>query len=202
MEFVQPNRPPAFINGLTRLPRELVHRVLDDLPLIKVLQIISHKIPYLDECVKSHLSYRRVFPSQREIDSTAEIFILHRDICRWKCISLTQGHLFMTSHPSSPRQLYSTQSYVYGYMSSSQLACTHAFMNDEIKKHMTLQDSEVEVLTLVASEPLPSFYSGLEELEIWRARWEWIKDAKIEYNKAKAAQWFKAADLIESNSGN
>lgn len=68
MESVQPNRPPAFINGLTRLPRELVHRVLDDLPLIKVLQIISHKIAYLDECILSHLGYRRVFPSQREID--------------------------------------------------------------------------------------------------------------------------------------
>ncbi|CZR60137.1 uncharacterized protein PAC_10033 [Phialocephala subalpina] len=196
MESVLPSRPPAFINGLTRLPRELVHRVLDDLPMIKILQIISHKIPYLDECIRSHMSYRRVFPSQREIDRISDHFILHRDICRWKSISLTQGHVFMTSNPSSSRQLY-----IYGYMSSSQLACTREFMSDEIRKHVTLQDAEVEALAAFASQPLPTLYSSLQELEIWRARWEWIRGAKIKFNKAKAAQWFKAAELIESHPG-
>src|SRR6266536_689771 len=69
MDLAALSRPPAFALNLTRLPRELVLKVIDELPLIKILQILSHKNQYLDGCVLMSMKWNQLFRSPADISS-------------------------------------------------------------------------------------------------------------------------------------
>ncbi|THV50663.1 hypothetical protein BGAL_0141g00130 [Botrytis galanthina] len=76
-----PRELPVVVRSLQKLPREIVHQVLSDLPVIKILSILSWKLPYLDECVLSHRVYGRLFTSQGEISHALNHYPLYREIC-------------------------------------------------------------------------------------------------------------------------
>lgn len=66
---------------LPKLPRELVHKILDDISLVKVLELVSsHDIPYIDECVSTHFHLRQLLPPDvlREAKS---YFLLYNTLC-------------------------------------------------------------------------------------------------------------------------
>jgi len=74
MDLPTLSRPPAFALNLTRLPRELVVKVIDELPLVKILQVLSHKNQYLDGCVLNSLKWNRFFRSPADISSVCIFF--------------------------------------------------------------------------------------------------------------------------------
>jgi hypothetical protein len=69
MDLPTLSKPPAFALNLTRLPRELVVKVIDELPLVKILQVLSHKNQYLDGCVLNSLKWNGFFRSSADISS-------------------------------------------------------------------------------------------------------------------------------------
>ncbi|TFK19894.1 hypothetical protein FA15DRAFT_626191 [Coprinopsis marcescibilis] len=71
----------AVAHRLPRLPRELVHGVLDDLPLTKVLELIcNHNIPYVEQCVTTHISYGKLL-SGDQLQILKKWFALYLRVC-------------------------------------------------------------------------------------------------------------------------
>lgn len=72
---------PIFIRHLAKLPRETVHQIFNDLPIIKILQVLSFRIKYLQDCVITHLHYQRLF-KEEDIADLLVIFELYREV-KW-----------------------------------------------------------------------------------------------------------------------
>ena len=84
------------IKELSRLPREIVHLILDDLPLATILQLVQtyldldnydtlkvvgyrqlseiSEVAYFDQCIVTHFKLRAVFPSIAELHRLASIW--------------------------------------------------------------------------------------------------------------------------------
>jgi hypothetical protein len=66
---------------LPKLPRELVHKILDDISLVKVLELVSsHDIPYIDECVSTHFHLRQLLPPD-VLPEAKSYFLLYNTLC-------------------------------------------------------------------------------------------------------------------------
>ena len=66
---------------LPTLPRELVHKILDDISLVKVLELVSsHDIPYIDECVSTHFHLRQLLPPD-VLHEAKSYFLLYNTLC-------------------------------------------------------------------------------------------------------------------------
>jgi hypothetical protein len=70
----------AFVNKLPRLPPEIVHQVLDNLTLFKVLHLLAQKSPYIKQCVLTHKHLGKLFQSALDITSVIDYFILLFDM--------------------------------------------------------------------------------------------------------------------------
>jgi len=183
--------PPGFIPGLTKLPRELVHKVLDDLPVIKILQIISHKIQYLDQCITTHIRYRRMFDSQASINSVVDYFILYREIKRATQAPLT----LLPGLETYGSSIVGQRSYEWRL---------RTYLVSRIDLDLTLSPVEQNLLNPWGSGQCPSKPGERDpdQLEQFWKRWNWIKDSKLNLNVEKASHFTKAADLITAYPGN
>jgi len=67
------------IRYLEKLPTELFHKILDDIPIIGVLRILSVKNPAIEAQILSHLEYQYLF-NTRNVGPIIDWFILYRKI--------------------------------------------------------------------------------------------------------------------------
>ena len=74
---------PVFIRHLAKLPRELVHQVLNDLPIIKILQILASKEKTLVDSVFTHIHYQVLFING-DVGDIVERYNLYREITLFK----------------------------------------------------------------------------------------------------------------------
>ena len=181
-----PTRPPAYVRNLARCPREIVHQILSDLPIIKVLQILSHKIQHLTDCVLTHIHYQRFFRQPSDRSRIVDHFILYRDVCRFTNLplsdkwSLMSKNYSMDSEPPTLNDIY---------------LC----LLETITRILSISQLDQDLLQAHSYTPYPVFVStNLQNL--W-ARWNWIKDAKFEQNASKSRQLNMAADLIAKYPG-
>lgn len=66
---------------LPKLPRELVHKILDDISLVKVLELVSsHDIAYIDQCVSTHFHLRQLLPPD-VLPEAKSYFLLYNTLC-------------------------------------------------------------------------------------------------------------------------
>lgn len=67
---------------LESLPPELIHQILDDLPVSSVLLLLSFRKPgsYLHRCVLCHPQYRQVFTRQEALTTARDLFVLLYEI--------------------------------------------------------------------------------------------------------------------------
>jgi hypothetical protein len=190
-ERIPPSPLPATLRTLSRLPREVVHQILDDLPLVKGLQILSHNNEFLVGCILSHLKYQYLFPTAEQAASTTEYFILHRDICRFRHQAL--------SGPTSPNG--------DSYLSQNITMLTHPFRNFDLKLHLINQVQASVTVTQLQQEILSPYASGpyqalpLTQIADLRAHWEWIKEATLKINETKGRQRHLIADLLTEYPG-
>ncbi|KAK2465520.1 hypothetical protein APHAL10511_002412 [Amanita phalloides] len=70
----------AAIQRLPQLPPEVVHKVLSDIQLVRILHILcAHNLPYLDACVASHPHIGKVLPEDR-LSEIKQYFLLYVDL--------------------------------------------------------------------------------------------------------------------------
>ncbi|KAL2075867.1 hypothetical protein VTL71DRAFT_810 [Oculimacula yallundae] len=168
-------RRPAFINGLTLLPVELVHKVLDDLPLIQVLKIISCENAYINECVLSHIAYGKLFVSERLLKTGVP-----REIHTYSSMGECRGG-----------QLKRARFYMAAEIRK------HVFLLNEITEALScfasepIPDDSSSAITEVTET----------SLALWRARWTWLTTAKRALNQSKANHRLRAASLLSTHPG-
>jgi len=77
-----PQRVIKAARGLTQMPREIVHQILDDMTVFQVLQLASCRqdSTYIDQCVLGHPLYRYLFGSQRVLAAIRDLFIVFYEI--------------------------------------------------------------------------------------------------------------------------
>lgn len=82
VDILQPKAIITAAEGLCRLPRELVHQILDDLPLLKILQLIASQkdSTYLRECLLGQQHLQIIFPTMEHLVHIQNMFALYYEI--------------------------------------------------------------------------------------------------------------------------
>ncbi|KAH8770322.1 hypothetical protein BGZ57DRAFT_441715 [Hyaloscypha finlandica] len=176
---------PAFVIKLQRLPLEIVHQILDCLPLFKVLNLLAHKTPYAEKCVLTHRYLGLVFKSPPDIASVIDYFLLFRDIRIFHRQTLKDNYLIALNYSMS------------GYEGPSNYDIIEPLIDEmisDIRGHLRLELPDIDLIRSSTDFPAPLDSSFNNLLN----RWFWITDAKEKMNITKANQWNKAADLLEA----
>ncbi|KAF7942185.1 hypothetical protein BELL_0008g00160 [Botrytis elliptica] len=186
-----PRELPVVVRCLQKLPREIVHQVLSDLPVIKILSILSWRLPYLDECVLSHRAYGRLFSSQGEISNALNYYRLYREICwfrRWPAADTD------SVFARSPQMLLS-----WGISVNRMIFQ----MRRLIRVGLNINDHDFDLLVKYG-RPCPrnadirfDVNGSFPDLKYCWEYWNWIKNAKMKLNKRKSDQIEFSAYLIE-----
>ncbi|KAF7911128.1 uncharacterized protein EAF01_002636 [Botrytis porri] len=186
-----PRELPVVVRCLQKLPREIVHQVSSDLPVIKILSILSWQLPYLDECVLSHIVYGRLFSSQDEISHALNHYKLYREIC-W----------FYRWPPADAQSVFarSPQMLLSKWVSLDLLISK---MRRLIRAGLNINDDDFDLLVKCGRPLLCNTDVGFDENEsflnlknCWN-HWNWIKHAKVRLNKRKSDQIRFSANLME-----
>ncbi|KAF7888237.1 uncharacterized protein EAF02_002778 [Botrytis sinoallii] len=186
-----PRELPVVVRCLQKLPREIVHQVLSDLPVVKILSILSWRLPYLDECVLSHRAYGRLFSSQGEISNALNYYRLYREICwfrRWPAADTD------SVFARSPQMLLS-----WGISVNRMIFQ----MRRLIRVGLNINDHDFDLLVKYG-RPCPrntdirfDVNGPFPDLKYCWDYWNWIKNAKMKLNKRKSDQIEFSAYLIE-----
>jgi hypothetical protein len=176
---------PAFVTKLQRLPPEIVHQILDCLPLYKVLNLLAHRTPYVANCVLTHPQLKEVFQSLWGITQVLDCFVLFRDIRNF-CRQPLNHIPVLTLHYSREARMSVPYSDLRDKLIDD--------MIDDIRDHLRLELHDIDLLRSSTGYPPPLDITFENHVN----RWLWIKRAKERMNASKAAQWNKAADLLTS----
>ena len=200
--------PPLWMRHLSNTPPEIVHQILTDLPLIKIFQILSYKIPFLDNCILTHLQLKKLFTSRTALDDILNCFIFYREICDY--LNRSPSKVF----PSLLSRNFSLQPFQdiadptpwgpndinWPWRQRNRqihLDDLRKQMLDVINEEIDLCPIALELLAPHNATPYSLVLLNLgDDVEHLRTRWNWIKEAKTKLNQAKARQLALAADLF------
>lgn len=191
-------RYQSIAHNLKTLPTELVHKVLDDLPVIKILELITHNIPYIDSCILSHLRLREVFESPESLSTVKEYFIVYVELRKRRHSRgsddnpsiplLAHGNLTFLKH-EAPRYRYRASPY--------------ELVLAEIKTALLLllnkYASYVPVLSKFAPAPIPGralWDAALSHPKTLRSLWDNIDAAERNICSIKTEQQRRIAKLL------
>lgn len=186
-------RPKKLHPFLKRLPLELVHQIFQELPLLKILQILVHKDPYLNECVMTHLSWGKLFSDQEDIDRVLDLFILHSEICRFTnaaTSSLAPAAVGWHFRDYSTILALGCNAPDFGFRTNQTQVRLGPQLKVAIDAAIPRRMCEVAMLAAHAATPYPGDNASLA------TRWEWVKEAKRNLNRAKSRQLTIVADLM------
>lgn len=179
-------RPPALVAGLAILPPELVHQIFNDLPVIKILKILSHELSHIDFCALTHPVYQHVFSSQTVLDSIRGLFKTYHEICKHiRCTLSPRTSILSRNISTSPEPLTTDM--------------LHDYLSAEIFNFLTKANPWVKLL-VSHSTKAPPMMLDRSPADL-RERWLWIRDAEAALNNAKSRELSLAADILESEVG-
>lgn len=82
MATVEHARYHSVAYRLPSLPPEIVHKVIGDLQLAKILEIVcSHNIPYIDDCIISHIVLGKIFTSD-SLQAVKKFYTIYLAVCK------------------------------------------------------------------------------------------------------------------------
>lgn len=178
-------KPISFPPILKRLPTEIVHQIIEELPLRKILQILVHKDEFLDQCIISHLKLGKLFSDHAEIGKVLPLFIIYTEINRFLRNKAIPG-------VELPLQL----DHLLAHASNTAVFRNEAinlrtYLTAAINRLLPVGEREMNMLEPHADAPI---YCYSPELVV---RWDWVKTAKRNLNRAKSHQLLLVADLMQ-----
>ncbi|KAJ8066214.1 hypothetical protein OCU04_005299 [Sclerotinia nivalis] len=187
-----PRELPVLVRNLQKLPLEIVHEIMNDLPVIKILSILSWGLPYLDQCVITHITYGRVFRSQNDISHAIKHYTLYREICwfhRWS--SADASSVFAMSCQMLIKNLLPLDLIISN-------------MSRKIRAGLYINAHDLDLLLehrgsirpRIEDTGIQSQGQPLNLKKCW-IYWNWIKETKLRLNKLKSQELRFAARLIE-----
>ncbi|KAF8078303.1 hypothetical protein FPV67DRAFT_1405031 [Lyophyllum atratum] len=181
----------AVARKLKTLPPELVHQVLDDLPVSNILEIIcGHDIPYVDTCVLSHMHLRRIFPTPESLSTVKQYFTLYMELCQRRESAHASRKPFIPALGQDALVFVSKRN-----ATSSPFDRILASVKADIQRLLETYEPYLTTLSKFAPKPLGR---GVPEISDLTALWDfWInlEAAERSLNSVKSSQLRRIAKL-------
>ena len=177
----------AAVKRLPSLPPEVVHKVLGDIQLVRIVHMVcAHDIPYLDGCVVSHGDIGKVLPAAR-LSEIKQFFTLYLDIIKLhRSPALRRPHI-------APLEC-DAQTFV-GKGGTVDGVIYH--ITSAILIKLSQYDPFHEALQPHASGPIPSLYHvDTTDVGSLRHLFEMLNGAEEAMNKKKSEQLKRVAQLM------
>lgn len=167
------------------MPPELVHKIINDLPIIKLLELVStYNVPYIDQCITTHIHLGKVF-SAKYLADVKEYFTLYLRI-----ITL--------DHPSVIPRIIQLNYDAITFLKLNPPVNIVAVLKANIINNLEAYQPFSPLLDRYSSQPIPKRFcwpmdaaAGLREI------FEIIDAAKANLNDLKAEQLKRMARLME-----
>ncbi|KAF8346591.1 hypothetical protein F5887DRAFT_959883 [Amanita rubescens] len=167
----------AAIKRLSSLPVEVVHKILTDIQLVRILHILCvHDEPYVEACVASHYDIGKVLPAER-LSKIKQFFMLYLDIIR------------LHRHPALDRP------HIAPLECDAQTFAGKGGSADSVISYQ--YDPFHEALQPHASGPIPSLYQvDATDVGSLRHMFEALNGAEQAMNKKKSDQLKRLAQMM------
>lgn len=185
------DRPPAFVRHLARLPPGMLEQVMNDLPIIRALQILCFGTQTLKKSVLNHQQYRQLFLSQADAAPTMDLFRLYRDVCWFRRLPLANQWSHLSNVYRHVQRRWGNQ--------TDDLRRVETELKGTILTELRLSDVDEAILSAHSSKPCPKLDQN--NLSALKLRWDWIKQGKLMLNAKKAEQINMVADVIADYPG-
>ncbi|KAG6817610.1 hypothetical protein H0H87_006238 [Tephrocybe sp. NHM501043] len=200
VEAVMPNRRyHAVAEKLTTLSPEILHKVLDDLPLLKILEVISiHDLPYVESCILSHFHYSQIFRTPQSLSKLKQYFTLYVELCQRRQGRHSSGNPEIATFTQDAIRLVNQKKNVLDY--SEKLL---AKVKLEVLSLLKVYEPYMNALSHY-SEPSHSIASGVPDVSdpvALRHFWLSLDKAEGNLNLAKSAQLLRIARLYAEYPG-
>lgn len=179
----------AIIRGLTGVPPEVAHQVLDDLTLNSILKLACYDVPYINDCIMSHPACGRFFAhSLKKFFLMRDYFRLYREL-----------YILIQRRSTYPLDSYLPAclcwaKFDYEAVRGSLHTCIFRVLDmdedllDILRQYVPPQQREL-LATVWDSSTLSSLQN----------RRDAIRSAQAELNRVRFPQLERAASLLEEN---
>jgi hypothetical protein len=204
LEGVEPQPLGKTLKYLSNLPREIIHQILQDVDIIKVLNILSHNHGYLSSCIVTSTKFQPLMTPYdpestgaqwiKDLANTTKLFILHREICSFRKKPI--------SGPKSPSHLPLLLREHYGLWDADMHRDLRKRLVGQIHETVVLDEYEKSVYLPHTTNPFPDQEEARSmDSDILSARWRWIKETWISMGRSKCRQLNMAADMLSEIPG-
>lgn len=182
---------------LSTLPPELVHEVFSDLPLSKVLELISaHELPYLETCVLTHIHLGKIFTSEVSLTKVKEYFTIYVQLCERR-----HGRK-SNPYPNIPSLQYDAYSYTLKHSDTSRYNILLVDVQSAVYSMLDVYTEYLPLLSRVSTEPIPGRqHWDLSDSASLLQVWETIARAEASLNAVKSKHLLKVAEILAKYPG-
>lgn len=174
---------PSVVRYILTLPRELVHKILDNLCISQVLSLSLHNIPYIEECILGQFHYKRLFPKPDQLRKLSEYYRLYKTILHSLCISPHKHTTKLSVHPA-------WSGITYGEL----VTRVHAEIFHLINR-VTPRMADLAVLSALSPTPLHAVWDS-STLPLLQSRWTSLSETTKVLNVKKSEQLLKLRALV------
>ncbi|KAL8690964.1 MAG: hypothetical protein Q9218_003702 [Villophora microphyllina] len=174
------------------MPREIVHQILDDLPLFQVLQLIScqENSAYIDQCVLSHPWYQKIFDSQQALNTTRDLFIifygLHTSLRLAQASKKWLRAYKIKPFPSNKKDLKE-------YLRTATCNIMKSIPDGHLNALREVSNGSLLSSSKQFEHPLIGLYT-----KTLYHQWQWTEAAQHMFNGMRSAQLNKMANIFET----
>lgn len=174
---------PSVVRYLLTLPRELVHKIIDNLCVSQVLSLALHNVPYIEECILGHFDYKHLFQKPAQLRRASEYYRLYAVVLYPLHISPHKQTKRLATYPSWSKITY------------GELVTTLHTQVVSLIDRVTPGVDNLAVLSALSPTPLHAVWDS-STLELLQSRWALLGDATKTLNMKKSEQLLRLRALI------
>jgi hypothetical protein len=178
---------PALIRYLISFPPEIIHQILNDLPISKVLGLAVYDVEYINSCILAHLSLQKLFPSSTHLSTASSYFKLYTDVYHRRVPAL-----HVTPVSSTLKKTFATSDLDLTYDSIIRQFHT------SVAEALHAVDHRVTLLASFSPTPLPKVWDD-STLSSLVQRWISLNHAQRVLNGLKSSQLKRLAELMTAH---
>ncbi|KAL2008615.1 hypothetical protein VTN00DRAFT_6809 [Thermoascus crustaceus] len=179
----------AIVRGLTGVPPEVAHQVLDDLTLNAILKLACYDVPYINDCIMSHPACGKFFAhSLQKFFLMRDYFKLYREL-----------YLRIRRWPTYPLDRYLPANLSWAKFDYEEVRVT---LHTCIFRVLGMTEDLLDILRQYAPPQQRGLLATVWDsstLPALQNRRDAIRSAQAELKRIKSPQLERAASLLEEN---
>lgn len=173
----------SVVRYLVTLPRELVHKIIDNLCISQVLSLFLHNVPYIEECILGHFHYKHLFAIEGQLQKLSEYYRIYSTILYSLCISPHKHTTKLSVHPAWSKVTYGE-------------LVTHLHTETlHLINKITPGMADLAVLSAFSPTPLHAVWDS-STLPLLQSRWTSLSKATKVLNVKKSEQLLRLQALV------